>query len=82
MALQSKQAVAHLLQHDGGLLEVHDLRDHLVHVAERAAQFADEFGNGDWAKAAGLLHDLGKYNPAWQEYIRRNNGIYAEDSDE
>jgi len=24
------------------------------------------------------LHDLGKYNPEWQEYIRKNNGDYSE----
>ena len=82
MVSYSIQLVAHLLPKYDGSFEVHDLHDHLSHVADKAAQFADEFGNGDWAKAAGQLHDLGKYNPAWQEYIRRNNGIYAEDSDE
>lgn len=79
MASQSPQPVAHLRQKSDGSWEVHDLKDHLIHVAEKAALFADEFGNGDWAKAAGLLHDLGKYNPQWQEYIRRSNGDYSEE---
>ncbi|MEI6638903.1 MAG: CRISPR-associated endonuclease Cas3'' [Chlorobium sp.] len=80
MASQSPQPVAHLLEKSDGSWEVHDLKDHLIHVAEKAAEFADEFGNGDWAKAAGQLHDLGKYNPRWQEYIRRSNGDYSEEN--
>jgi len=72
------QPVAHLRENPDGTWDKHDLQEHLVRVAEKAALFADEFGNGDWVKAAGLLHDLGKYNPAWQEYIRKNNGDYSE----
>ena len=63
---------------DGSWAE-HDLKEHLQQVAEKAARFADEFGNGDWVKAAGLLHDLGKYNPQWQDYIRNNSGNYSEE---
>jgi len=72
------QPVAHLRENPDGTWDKHDLQEHLVRVAEKAALFADEFGNGDWVKAAGLLHDLGKYNPEWQEYIRKNNGDYSE----
>jgi CRISPR-associated helicase Cas3/CRISPR-associated endonuclease Cas3-HD len=40
---------------------VETLRDHLLAVARRAGGFADAFGAGEQAYAAGLLHDLGKY---------------------
>ena len=33
--------------------------EHLKETAEKAAQFAAEFGSGDWAYLAGLWHDLG-----------------------
>jgi CRISPR-associated endonuclease/helicase Cas3 len=76
-----RKSVAHLLQSDAGEWFEHELNDHLNGVATIAASFASEFGNADWAMAAGLLHDLGKYNPRWQDYIRKSNGDYLEDSD-
>lgn len=74
-----RAVVAHLRLHESGLWLEHDLNDHLRCVAEKAASFASEFGNADWAKTAGMLHDLGKYNPKWQEYLRSSNGDYLED---
>ncbi|MGB0132093.1 CRISPR-associated endonuclease Cas3'' [Chlorobium sp.] len=76
-----RKPVAHLLQNDSGEWLEHELNDHLAAVASIATGFASEFGNADWAMAAGLLHDLGKYNPRWQDYIRKSNGDYLEDSD-
>lgn len=78
---RGKNPIAHMRQNDEGLWLEHDLKDHLFGVAKIAADFASEFGNSDWAFIAGQLHDLGKFNPLWQEYIRRNNGDYAEDAD-
>jgi len=34
------------------------LKDHLNNVAEMAAEFAAPFGGGEWARLAGLWHDL------------------------
>lgn len=42
------------------------LKEHLEAVAGRARSFADKFGAGVWAEAAGLLHDIGKYSDAFQ----------------
>lgn len=76
-----RKPVAHLRQNDSDEWLEHELNDHLAGVAAIATGFACEFDNGDWAMAAGLLHDLGKYNPRWQDYIRKSNGDYLEDSD-
>ena len=46
------------------------LEDHLSNVAQSAGEFAGSFGAREWGVAAGLLHDLGKYNTAFQERLR------------
>jgi CRISPR-associated endonuclease/helicase Cas3 len=45
------------------------LAPHCLGVAEFAAAFGARLGIGRAAHLAGLLHDLGKYNPAFQAYI-------------
>jgi CRISPR-associated endonuclease/helicase Cas3 len=46
------------------------LSHHLRDVGQLASEFADVFGAADWARAAGLLHDIGKTSRAYQRYIR------------
>lgn len=46
------------------------LSHHLSQVGDRAAAFATLFGAGELARAAGLLHDIGKCSEAYQAYIR------------
>ena len=67
--------LAHLKKTEHGRTD-HLLTEHLLCVAEIAESFANRFGNGDWAKIAGMLHDLGKFNPKWQDYLLKNNGEY------
>lgn len=45
------------------------LLEHLQNVAELAARFAQPFGASDLAYLAGLLHDIGKFDPAFQHYL-------------
>ncbi|MBL8590803.1 MAG: CRISPR-associated endonuclease Cas3'' [Methylobacteriaceae bacterium] len=46
------------------------LDDHLAAVAKRAAGFAASFGCEALASLSGAIHDLGKFSPEFQAYIR------------
>ncbi len=47
----------------------HQLSKHLTDVADLAAKHAKKFDAANWAQAAGILHDLGKYSRAFQEKL-------------
>ncbi len=51
------------------------LEEHLKNVAEMAAEFARPFGGDEWARLAGLWHDLGKYSHDFQAKIYAENGF-------
>lgn len=51
----------------GGITE--PVEEHLREVANLAAKFAGVFGAAEQAKAAGLLHDIGKYSERFLAYI-------------
>ncbi|MHB8473572.1 MAG: CRISPR-associated helicase Cas3' [Gammaproteobacteria bacterium] len=71
--------IAHAAQNpDGSWRDPHDLADHLKCVAALAASYARPFGAHDWAHLAGLWHDLGKYRPRFQHYIRKVSGFEAD----
>ncbi len=46
------------------------LKEHLYNTAELAAQMGDPLGIAELARAAALLHDLGKYSDAFQARLR------------
>lgn len=72
--------IAHVARDDDGTWrEPHDLTEHLAGVAALAACFARTFGE-DWARLAGLWHDLGKYRPGFQTYIRNKSGFERENA--
>jgi len=45
------------------------LQNHLVNVGELAEGFAEAFKCAEYGKAAGLLHDLGKYTVEFQKRL-------------
>jgi CRISPR-associated endonuclease/helicase Cas3 len=55
--------------------EWHPLDKHLRDTAEKARQFAEPWGAGEWAWNAAWLHDIGKADSAFQGYLRRCNGL-------
>lgn len=63
---------------DGSWREPHDLAEHLRCVATWAGEHASCFASADWAYLAGLWHDLGKYRPRFQNYIRQASGFEAD----
>ena len=47
----------------------HRLVEHLTAVAQMARDFASPFAGGEVAYYCGLWHDLGKFNPVFQQYL-------------
>ncbi len=48
------------------------LPEHLENVAVEAGRAAEVFGARDWGYVVGLLHDIGKINPDFQDYLRQS----------
>lgn len=70
--------IAHVRRLADGEWQEHPLAGHLLGTAKRAAAFAAPFKNEDWAYQAALWHDLGKFNPAWQAYLKGKSGYDPE----
>jgi CRISPR-associated endonuclease/helicase Cas3 len=72
-----EQAAAHSSSGSSGT-RIHALEEHLAEVAHLAAVHAANFNGQEWARLAGLWHDLGKYRPGFQRYLRAATGVEAE----
>ena len=76
--MQQIRPIAHAaMDSKGQWREPHDLEAHLASVASLSAQHAAGYG-ADWARLAGQWHDLGKYRPRFQNYIRQVSGFEAD----
>ena len=53
-----------------GSTEWHMLDEHIFEVARLAQDFASTFGADELAYWLGMWHDLGKCNPAFQDYLK------------
>lgn len=70
--------LAHVRQDKNGNWEEHALDEHLKEVARRAGEAAEAYDSADWARTAGLWHDLGKYSAEFQGYIKKASGYDSE----
>lgn len=75
-----KQVISHLYQDDRGEWIIQTNEEHQKGVAELAAAFAGQFGYSSWGYSLGLLHDKGKERNAFQQYIRKANGLPVTDN--
>ena len=71
--------IAHARQDSSENWYSHPLQKHLQKVAQLAKRFAGRYGSL-FAEYAGLLHDLGKFQEAFQKYIRNASGFEKENA--
>lgn len=78
--IEKNQLISHLYQNrDNGQWMIQTNDEHQKGVADMAASFAGQFGLPSWGRALGLLHDKGKEWAAFQQYIRKMNGLPTSD---
>lgn len=58
------------------------LDDHLKNVAKICSENASKIGLSKAGELIGLLHDIGKYSNAFQNYIKSASGLINQDADD
>ncbi|MGC2656601.1 MAG: CRISPR-associated helicase Cas3' [Bryobacteraceae bacterium] len=71
--------IAHRREADGAEQSV---ADHLIGVSRLARSHASKIGLGRPGELVGLLHDLGKYSLAFQNYLKSAQGLVDPDGDQ
>ncbi|MDR3164263.1 MAG: CRISPR-associated helicase Cas3' [Synergistaceae bacterium] len=74
-----RKFVAHIRESDD---KIQTLEEHLMGVAELSRANAEKLRLGDIGEILGLLHDVGKYSEAFQEYIMLPDGKKDQDADD
>jgi CRISPR-associated endonuclease/helicase Cas3 len=77
--MMSKYFIAHKRESDG---KEQSLQDHLLGTAREAKRFASKIGLAEVGELLGLLHDLGKYSDAFQNYLKSAVGLINPDEDD
>lgn len=67
--------IAHVRKSDGA---IQSLEDHLAETALLCRQFTSVISLPRCGRLLGLLHDIGKYSAAYQQYIRDVTGLNGE----
>lgn len=77
--MSNTEQIAHVRALEDGSYETQPLLDHLHGVAELAQSYAEHITDypelGEIGYLLGLLHDLGKYQEGFQQYIRQQSGL-------
>lgn len=73
------EVIAHRREFDQ---KVQSVCEHLEEVSAICGKLAGKIGLSDAGKILGLLHDVGKYSPQFQSYIRSATGMLNPDIDD
>lgn len=72
---KTKEIISHIRKPD---MAIQSNQIHQLGVAERAEKFASLFDMADYGRLMGLLHDKGKEQLEWQQYIQGVTGYNKE----
>ena len=74
-----EQPIAHIRASDKS---IQTLSNHLRDVSTLSGAFANKIGNSKAGELVGLLHDLGKFSNAFQNYLKSAQGLIDQDADD
>lgn len=64
-----KEFIGHTKILENHTVEIQSLRDHLIDTQNYAEKYATDLNLSHMAGLSGLLHDLGKYQKSYQDYV-------------